>query len=200
MKTKIAVAILGVLLIGIISASLLTHFGKITGSVEVKGPVFYLTNDTATGEAPAVAYKLLTNNPPSNGGVVNFTDGSGWDAIYFVTEPLGVDEFYQAEFNVHLWVKTNRTSEEPKPLLNITIIRLDGDTMNPICTDSKEIGGKDKHTHNYFSCSSNDIIDMTGTPKFGLKLIGEEGIEYSIQPGNKYTSNGDYDRIEVTAA
>jgi len=58
MKKKIVVIsiIISVLLIGIVSASLLDFFGKITGSVEVKGPVFY-AGKTIEGE-----YKLWINN------------------------------------------------------------------------------------------------------------------------------------------
>ena len=198
-KTLIVGTIILVFLIGIASASLLTYFGKITGTAMVSEPVFYLTNESAEGDAPALAYKLFTNVNPSEEGIVNFTDGNGWDATYFVTEPLDVDYFYKAEFIIHLLIKTNRTENQTQPVLNITVIKLDGSTMNPICSTSKSIGATTNYGYNTFSCSSEDIINMTNTPKLGLKLIGEKGVEYYIKTGHKYGSEG-YSEMKVTAA
>jgi hypothetical protein len=57
MKNKSAIAIFGILLMGIVSAGLVNYLSNtITGSVEVKGPVFY------AGKNSSGDYKLLDKN------------------------------------------------------------------------------------------------------------------------------------------
>lgn len=88
MKTKTAIAsvLLGILLIGVVSAGLLDYFGKITATVEVEGPVFYLDGQIDDG----VYHKLLTNEIPNPTDEIEVSWSDG-ERIVFRTDPLNVN-------------------------------------------------------------------------------------------------------------
>ncbi len=198
MKTKtITIGILlGVLLIGVVSAGLLDYFGKITGSVEVEGPVFYLDGQIDDG----VYHKLLTNEIPNPEDEIeiNWSDGH---RIVFRTEPLNVDGFYKAKFDIHIWIKTNNASGN---LIQLNMMRINEDkTEDIICTNSELINSSIK-THKEISCTSDGEILMKLEDRFGLEIKGLETSESDIfwmSPGAKYTSGGNpvYNRIEISA-
>jgi hypothetical protein len=195
MKKKIVVIgiIISVILIGIVSASLLDFFGKITGSVKVKGPVFCL--DGHLGEA---YYKLLTNEIPSEEKEINLIDGN---RIVFITEPLGVDEFYKAKFDIHIWIKTNNLGN----ILQSEVIRIDSnDREYNICTLKPIIiGATEEFQHYSTSCIWNGEMQIEPEDRFGLEIHGVSlDSEYWIRPGHRYNSGGNYvyDRIEVNLA
>jgi hypothetical protein len=196
-KITLSLLVVSFLLIGIASANLLPFFGKITGSAVVEAPVFYFTGvveeDHWYGD-----YKMNVNQEPSEESIINFTGGAK-PMAKFVTKDLGVEEFYKSEFNINLQIKTNRTGSIDKPGLNISVYTVNGNDMDSICKDSKEkIGAKNNFYSYEFSCYSDNPIDMTENPRFGVDLYGEEGIEYSLRTGHE--SNNKYSEMEVTAA
>ncbi|MBA7613283.1 hypothetical protein ES703_20529 [subsurface metagenome] len=132
-KKTIGIGILiGILLIGIVSASLLTYFGRITGSVTVEGPVFYLScEDSDLSTNP---YKLLINDDITGECTRSFTDG--YTNQWFVTDPLGVESFYPANYEIFLKIKNTHENETGQILVQLWIIDEDGYLKSPDPIDS----------------------------------------------------------------
>ena len=200
MNKKIATAIAGILLIGIISASLLTHFAVITGSVEVKGPVFYLdgSNVPISPYTSDLVYRdLLVNNAPS----VFIEDTYIFDGnrIIFITNPLEIDWFYKTEFNIKVWIKTNNQSN----IAQYRIVRIKEDlSVSPICQPDEVItfdGNYGQFRKKEKSCQSDGIINLNPEDRIGLEISGAGGTsEYWIATGNTHHSGGP-SKIEVSA-
>jgi len=190
-KTIVIVSILvGILLIGIVSASFITYFGRITGTVEVSAPVFYLScEDSDLSTNP---YKLLINDDITGECTRSFTDG--YTNQWFVTDPLGVESFYPANYEIFLKIKNTHENETGQILVQLWIIDEDGYLKSPDPIDSE-----------LFLISPNSIwessLTLTGeeltlddTDRIALKLSdGLHDITYQvlIEDGNN--------KIEVTA-
>ena len=190
MNKKIASVLVGLLLIGIVSAGLLDYFGQITGTVEVDGPVFYLD-----GHSGGAYYNLLVNEIPSEEEVYLY-DGN---RLLFITEPLEVEDFYQANFDIHIWAKTNNSGN----IMQFQVVRIKPNLEEeiicvPPAIEPSSSGFYRKET----SCSSPNTISLNPEDRIGL-IISGAGIdsEYWIRPGHKYTQdkNPAYDRIEISA-
>jgi len=190
-RGKLIIAMFGMifLLMSITYAGILNYYGKVEGIAKVKGPVFY-----ADGQIGGVYYNLLINTPPTEEKIINFSDGN---RIVFKTEPLGVDGFYKARFDLHLWVKTNKSGN----FLQFKVIRIDSNLIeHEICTpDTISVGATSRFTHYHTNCSSEGEILMNPNDSFGLEIHGVgTDTEYWIMTGRKYTKG--YTRIEVSKA
>ena len=191
MKRKIAMLIFGILLIGIVSAGLIDYFGRITGSVEVKAPVFYLDGNHSDG---GVYHKLYVNQiPPEE--IIYFWNG---ERIIFKTNDLEVDEFYPVRFDVKVWMKTNNSGNT----VQARFIKLDSQNHEEtICDVSSPISiSATENFYKYeFSCESNEEIDLDPYNRIGLELRGNgnSSQEYWISSGKDDTEG--VSRIEVTA-
>jgi len=98
--------IISIFLIGIISASLLTYFGKITGEVTVEGPTFYL--DGAKDSQYNKYYTLkLNDDNVANGYPIIMGNEKEW----FVSEVLGIDDFYDEKYNIILRMKSTHETK-----------------------------------------------------------------------------------------
>ena len=188
-KTVIVSILFGILLIGIVSASFLTYFGKITGSVEVTGPVFYLDGEHSDG---GVYHKLYVNEEPSEEDIY-FWDGH---RLVFKTENLGVDEFYPIKFEAKIWIKTNNSGNT----VQARFIQLDEDNKQIIIcevTEAKTI--REIFWKETFSCESPSEINLINYDRIGMEIWGngDENQEYWISVGKKYTDG--ISRIEVSA-
>jgi len=189
MKKKIIVGsiIVSIFLIGIVAASFLTYFGKITGSVEVSAPVFYL--DGQWGEA---YYNLFIDEIP-NEAEVNLENGH---RILFVTEPLDVENFYQTRFDIKIWAKTNTEGN----ILQFQVVRIKTNLEEEIiCVPpSIEPNSGTSFTKRETYCESGGEITLNPEDRIGLIIMGA-GLdsEYWISTGKDYTDG--YSRIEVTA-
>jgi len=191
MNKKIASILVGILLIGVMSASLLTYFGQITGSVEVKAPVFYLDGNHSDG---GVYHKLSIDEISSEEQIYFWNGGR----IIFKTEDLGVDNFYSATFNMKVWMKTNNSGNS----IQARFLKLDEDNHEEIICEVASpisIGATDNFWKYEFSCSSSGEIDLSQYDRMGLELRGNgnSSQEYWISTGHSYTDG--YSRIEVTA-
>ncbi len=189
-KTAIVSVLLGVLLIGIASAGLIDYFGRIEGSVEVEGPVFYLD-----GSQPIDGYwGLAINNEGESRNPVYFT---GSNSKFFITESLEVKSFYEANWDLTLLLRTeNGVSGQ----VDVEIYTIEG--VNPyltkdnICTNSPSIIIPERGDSNFYSysitCEGNELTDMEESDMLVLRLSdGFNTIKY-------YTElNGD-SKIEVT--
>ena len=197
-KTLAIIGVITVLLIGIVSAGLLDYFGRISGSVTVEGPVFYLD-----GNIGGVYHKLLVNEIPKEEIEINWSDG---ERIVFKTEPLNINEFYKANFEIHIWAKVN-DSENNNELIQLNVVKI-----NESGIEEEICGPMSVNLSKYYNqfrereifCSSNDEISMNPKDKFGLRIQGtseNETVKYWISTGKGYGPNKDrYSRIEVTAA
>jgi len=193
MKRKIATLIAGILLVGIVTAGLVPWLSNIvSGSVTVEGPVFYLDGQIGNG----VYHKLLVNEIPKEEIEINWSDG---ERIVFKTEPLNINEFYKANFEIHIWAKTNNESGN---LLQINIIKINEDKKEEIiCSNLTLITAPSKKTHKEISCNSKEKIMMNPGDRLGLEIKGLEtsmSDTFWISTGKKYTKG--YSRIEVSAA
>ena len=130
-KMIIVSVIVLVFLVGIASATLLTYFGKVTGTVSVSGPVFYLDGSVVPipPHTSDLVYRNLTiNNPPADENVSYIFDGH---RLLFITEPLNINNFYNATFNIKIWAKTNNFGN----ILQFKIVKVSSGLIEEtICT------------------------------------------------------------------
>jgi len=191
-KKALVVSILfGIFLISIVSAGLIDYFGKITGSVEVSGPVFYLDGIHEDG---GVYHQIYVNVIPPEEEIY-FWDGH---RLVFKTEDLGVDEFYQIKLKGTIWMKTNNSGNT----IQARFIKLNElNYEKTICEVSEiiVIGATDNFWKYEFECSSEGEIDLSDYERIGLELRGngDENQEYWVSTGKKYSDG--YSRIEVSA-
>jgi len=90
-KIIAGLVIAGFLLVSIISASLLTYFGRITGTVTVEGPVFYATS--SVGEPGS----LTINEFEGEGYTYTI---SGQDEKVFISNQISPTNFYAPKLNL----------------------------------------------------------------------------------------------------
>ncbi len=188
-RSLVIFGIVFLLMISIASAGFLTYYGKVEGIANVKGPIFY-----ANGHVKEAYYDLFINTPPTEEEIINFSDGN---RIVFKTEPLGVNGFYKARFDLHLWAKTNKSGN----FLQFKVIRIDSDLIeHEICTPAPiSVGATERFTHYYTNCTSKGEIPMSPNDSFGLEIHGVgTDTEYWIMTGHNYTKG--YTRIEVDKA
>lgn len=187
MKKKIAVLILGILLIGMTSASLVAYLSNIiTGSVEVKGPVFYLSNEHPIGGT--TYWGLGINNFIERTTPVSFTGSSN---KLFISEKLGVSSFYAANYKIN--IEAESTNENGQ--IDARMYFIEGDNpynkRGDICSGSVgSVYNKNVYTIN---CQTEELIL---DPNWRLVLELSDGmneIQYKIyMEGNS--------KIEVSKA
>jgi len=190
-KTKILVSILvGVFLIGIVSASLVPYFARVTASIDAKGPVFYLScEDSDLSSKP---YKLLINNDSTGECTRSFTNG--YTNQWFVTEPLGVESFYPANYNVSLKIKNTNDTETGQVLIELWVIKENGDLKYSSPIDSEFFSVPPGSIWENSLTLTGGELTLDNTDRIALKLSdGLHDITYQIliKDGNN--------KIEVTA-
>jgi hypothetical protein len=189
MNKKIASALVGILLIGIVSAGLVGYLSNmVSGSVEVSGPVFYLScEDSGLSAKP---YKLLINNDLTGQCKISFTDN--YTNPWFVTDPLGVESFYPANYEIFLKIKNTDKNEIGQVLIELWVIKEDGDSKYPI--DSELFFIDPKSTWENSVILTGEELTLDNTDRIALKLSDElHDITYEIviKKGNN--------KIEVSA-
>jgi hypothetical protein len=95
---KKVILIISLIAIGIGYAGVLNYYGKIVGTINVQGPIFY-ADLTKNG---AVVGKLLSNTKPQNTYTTTFEDGA---IIIFYSEDLGginFDYTPQCKFSIKI--------------------------------------------------------------------------------------------------
>jgi hypothetical protein len=190
-KTTTASILLGIFLIGIVSASVLPWFGQISGTATVEGPVFYLDGEHEEG---GTYHKLYVNEEPLEEDIY-FWNGH---RLVFKTEDLEVDEFYQTRFTMKVWMRTNNSGNT----IQARIIKLNRKNIEKtICEVENpiEITSTSYFIKKEFYCESNGKIDLNDYDRIGLELRGNgnESQEYFISVGED--SDDGMSRIEVIA-
>lgn len=178
--------IISIFLIGIVSAGLVSYLSNIvTGSVEVKGPVFYLD-----GHLGGAYYNLFINEIPLEKEIY-FYDGN---RILFITEPLDVNGFYKAKFDIHIWAKTNNLGN----IIQFQIVRIKPELEEEIICIPPSVSITPEYSERITTCSSIDSIILNPEDKIGI-IISGAGLdsEYWVRTGKIDTN--DYSRIEVSA-
>ncbi|KKL90390.1 hypothetical protein LCGC14_1905170 [marine sediment metagenome] len=185
-KKTIAIVsvLLGILLIGVISASLLTYFGKITGSVEVSAPVFYATDIHIQGDVPTVIYAMSTNEVPDNNTAFNLTDGEN---IIFATDSLGVESFYPPRFDFNIKAKTNNESGRDL-FIEFWTTNENYEYKDKICETKITLTNTINYANKGGSCSDSSELNLNPSDRFAMKISGS-GMDswYSIRIGGPYT-------------
>jgi len=89
--------VMGVLLVSLASAGLVDFLSnEVSGSVEVSGPVFYLDMKDS-GETNSFSLSMNDNDVDESG--VDLVGGNG---AVFLSDELGIDDFYKHNFSVNL--------------------------------------------------------------------------------------------------
>ena len=191
MNKKIASALVGILLIGVVTAGLVGYLSNmVTGSVTVEGPVFYLScEDSGLSAKP---YKLLINNDLTGQCKISFTDS--YDNPWFVTDPLGVESFYPANYEIFLEIKNTDKKEIGQVLIELWVIKENGDLKYPNPIDSELISIPKKSTWEDSVILTGEELTLDDTDRIALRLSDElPDITYDIviKKGNN--------KIEVSA-
>jgi len=195
MNKRIATLIFGILLMGIVSAGLVSYLSNaVTGSVEVRGPAFYLDNINVLSGKPDSGYLRLNDN-----NVIGdeFTLGSN----KFYSDSLGVDSFYPLDFKITLNAKVsglpkNETTGEILETCSIQVIVYQasnsGSFKRTLCEIVKTGFDNEEDYEKYeFNCIGNSTTEINFNEKdrFELLLV-EECPSYSIAyielKGNSY--------------
>lgn len=177
------------LLIGFVSAALVPFLSNfISGTAEVKEPVFYLD-----GYLEGVYYDLYLNEIPSFEEEAYIFDGN---RILFITQALNIDYLYESEFNINIWAKTNVRGN----ILQFQIVKIKPNLEEEIICTPQTINISswyDQFRKRETSCTSNGIIELNPNDRLGLIISGAGGTsEYWISTGKKYTDG--YSRIEIS--
>lgn len=150
MKKKIIVIgiIISILLIGIVSASLLDFFGKITGSVEVKAPILYtsLQKEFFAGEDYGIFN--ISSSEESRTSIKAWVESPGAEAVLLDWKFPGfivpqVDYFYESEWRGYYRVKV----ENGTASFFARIYKLDEEGNKELieeCSKSREISPEEE--------------------------------------------------------
>ena len=197
MNKKIASVLVGIFVMGLVSAGLVSYLSNmVSGSVVVDGPVFYLSK-TITPINEVEHYSLNLNEFDDEYGVTSFT---GTNNQWFVTEELGVDSFYPAKYKFYIKACAENNTETyltGQIKLTLEILHSDGTEGNEICyihindVPTTNSCGVDDYNEHIVECTGNEL-DLDATDRF--VLITSDGslpIKYSI----KMDENS---KIEVT--
>ena len=180
MKRKIATLIAGILLVGIVTAGLVPWLSNIvTGSVEVRGPVFYANK----------GYTLSINE--FEGSTVYYTIKNTEPKVFWSEELSQIMDFYKPKLT--LYVKANLTEGiEPKDLrLKFEYVNKDGNVKD-ICFSDVSVHKGGYQTLSGECESNSELIDVE---KFIYTISGrgDTGTVYKIKIDG-------YTRVEMDKA
>jgi len=165
-KTIAVTVIISVFLIGIVSASLIDYFGKISGTATVTGPVFYLDKTDIMGDSK---YSLKLNNDSVSGTYFKL------DSQEFFSQELGINEFYPQDFKIYLNTKVYglNESETASIFVVVFIARNDGSVKETLCSNLR-IGISEDDVYE-ITCivEGNGMDNMDKTDR--LKLLINDG-------------------------
>lgn len=192
-KIVIVSLVMGILLVGVVSAGLIDYFGRIEGSVEVTGPVFYASAEHLVDDDNAQYWGLGIGEYDDRNDPVTFTGGK---SKWFISEPLGVEGFYRAEWKISIHAEsTMNSSNNETGQIDAEIWFVGGDSTNKeelICHGSTSVDVEDKDVY-VISCDSDELDDLNEDWRLALILSdGANSIKYSIYIDGKT-------KIEVSA-
>lgn len=175
MNKKITSALVGLLLIGIVTAGLVPYLSnKVTANVAVEGPLFYLDNTNVLSGKPDSGYLRLNDNLVSG---EEFTLTSN----RFYSDSLGINSFYPLDFEITLNAKVfdlpkNETTHEilESCYINVIVYRVSdsGGSAKELCsilkTEFDNEGNYEKYqficpgiSESEISFNENDRIELS---------------------------------------
>jgi len=167
MKKKTASALVGILLIGIVTAGLVPYLSNmVSGEVTVEGPVFYAASDN----------KLLMNEFDGSTSEYDIYDGH---LEIFLTknldEPL---DFYKPSLNMQVRAKLV-DGIIPKDLILEFGYFDSNNNLEEICQDTVSISSND---FQLYPKSCDGDFELSGVNGFYYRIIGMggEGVRYSV--------------------
>jgi hypothetical protein len=174
-KTAIVSVMLGVLLIGIVSAGLLEYFGRITATVEVEGPVFY---------AAPQEILLINEEPDTHSHTLKIIDGE--KKIFWTFENLGGLNFnYIPKLTLFVRAKVNNIL--PSKPLTLSFGYSDSDNIrHEICNGIVYVDAELSSDFGEYSVSCEGNGTLSDVNEFYYDIIGEGDltIEYKISTKN----------------
>jgi len=167
MRKRITAVLVGILLIGIVSAGLVPWLSNmVSGSVNVEGPVFYLDKTDIIGDGK---YSLKLNNDSVSGTYFKL------DSQEFFSQELGINRFYPQDFKVYLNTKVYglNESETASIFVAVFIARNDGSVKEILCSNLR-IGISEEDVYE-LNCivGGNGMDNMDETDR--LKLLINDG-------------------------
>ncbi len=170
MKKRVVSMFILILLIGIVSAGLIEYYGRITGTVEVSGPVFYAIGEKYEGTEKWI---FSLNEYYGDSISTSFTTSNKW----LVTESLGVTSFYAADYNIYLDIKAN---QEDTIKVELWIVEEDFDKKGEsICSSEKTINERDVYE---ILCPSISLVGINPSDRIALILYDADssGTKYDV--------------------
>jgi len=189
-KTIIVSVLLGILLIGVVSAGLVGYLSNIiSGTINVQGPIFYAIGNEAPQDSDH--YVLNINNL---GGFMNvdYINIVGTEKIIFRTETFGESiSFYKPKLKMEIEAKLIEGSI-PKTLdLEFGYLEEASDaSFNKICSVNITVNDKDAYKIYSDICNGNYEIDELKEFYYQIegKSTGDVIIKTELNGGNTKVS------------
>ena len=168
MKKVIVIGILGIVLVSLVSAGLLDYFGKIGGSVEVTGPVFYANSEEIDLFGKQVKELSINEFTISTS---SYTIKNGESKVFWTKEFDEPLDFYKPEINLSVRSKIQE-GIIPKNL-KLIFGYYQGDNSREIC-------------HGLIAVNSNTTYKVYSTlcdsyEEFNLPIENIDGFYYEIK-------------------
>ena len=176
MNRKVVFVVGVLILLSFVSAGLVGYLSNVvTGTVQVSGPVFYLSPD-----------KTLVNGEPTGEQVFVLNS----ETIIFESEALDIDTLYAAYFNVYVRVQENGGSNS----INVEVVKINsvGGDSNICGPEVISITNPSNFNEKSVVCSSDSVSFDIGD-KIGIKISGVGKVK--VYP---YTTEHGYPHVEVS--
>lgn len=170
-KVIMGTLVIGVLLVSLASAGLVDFLSNVvSGSVSVEGPVFYLDKEDIM-DSNSFSLKMNDDDIDDDG---MFTLGNSYKLREFISESLGIDDFYEHDFLVTLDVEAVDYDENSTGALQVVIdiVREDGSPRNIELCNIGLLGIEERRDDYEILCETNshDMSDMNPTDRLRLSL------------------------------
>ena len=173
-----ATAILGILLVGLAAASLISSLGKITGTATVNAPTFF-PRQISFGDGGQTYYKMGDYNFTANdtNKTVGFTGGNG---VWFVSYPLNITGLAKAEYNMSIEARSdNESGQIDAQLLVIKNATDNYNTAQQLC--SATVGNVSSRQIYNLSCTGDQVTNMDPSWRLALELYdGLNSVNYYV--------------------
>jgi hypothetical protein len=174
MKKEMIIGVLGMVLVSLASAGLVDFLSnKVSGSVEVEGPIWFLDNQE--GLMGDDSWSLKLNDDSSSGVLFTLEDGDDL-AREFFSESLGVDGFYPVQFDVILDSKVEAGTDFCSNACNKGKIPICLNEGAEDCYHDSEIDCVD-YCNNEGEADLIDNLDLYGQIGVSVYLVDEYGDE-----------------------
>jgi len=180
MRKKITAVLVGIFLIGIVSAGLVPWLSNIvSGSVTVEGPVFYAHS----------GHELEINE--YSGGTTYYTIDNLENEIFWGGELSEELDFYKPRLTFYVLANLTEGIEPKKLRLTFEYVD-DNNDVNEICYTEVSVN-KGEYQELSGICEGNNELDDVTKFIYRIEGRGDEGTEYKIKVDG-------YTRVEMTKA